>query len=301
MKVGVWIPSVRRFASNPNIRAGILQAERLGYDSIWTIDHVIAPTANAAQFGLLYDPLIVMALAAGLTERVKIGVSVLVLPYRHGVLTAKMVASLDDLSNGRVILGIGAGWNAVESRILGLPFDDRGPMTDEYLRMMRELWTNPSPTFEGKYSRFSGVAFQPRPVQQPSPPIWVGGSSPAALRRTAEFGDAWHPINRTPDQLRQGKAEIARLCRRFGRDQPPALTLRIDVRLVLDAYPYPEPAHAGHMLVGSPDELLDQLEELRKIGVEHLALEFVGRDFADFAAQVDAFAEQVRPRLASRQ
>lgn len=297
MKIGVWIPSVRRLASREAIRESIIQAERLGYDSIWTIDHVIAPTANAQQFGLIYDPLIVMSLAAGLTERIQIGVSVLVLPYRHGVLTAKMVASLDDLSNGRIILGVGAGWNAVESGILGLPFEERGPMTDEYIRIMKELWTNPKPTFDGKYTRFSDVEFHPLPAQQVGPPIWVGGSSQAALRRAVELGDAWHPINVTPDQLRKGKAEIAQLCQRFGRAQPPALTLRIDVRLLLDEYPYPDPAHAGHMLVGSPDELIDQLEELHEIGVEHFSLEFVGRDFADFQSQIEAFATEVRPRL----
>jgi probable F420-dependent oxidoreductase len=299
MKVGVWIPSVRRFASNENIRASILQAERLGYDSIWTIDHIIAPTANAKQFGLIYDPLVVMALAAGLTERIQIGVSVLVLPYRHGVLTAKMLASLDDLSNGRIILGVGAGWNAVESGIIGVPFEERGPMTDEYIRIMKELWTNRRPSFDGTYTRFSDVQFDPLPVQTGGPPIWVGGSSRAALRRTAELGDAWHPINVTPDQLRKGKADLAQLCRRFNRAEPPALTLRIDARLVLDEYPYPDPAHGGHMIVGSPEEFVDQLEELREIGVEHFSLEFVGRDFADFQAQIEAFATEVRPRLSS--
>ncbi len=297
MKVGIWIPSVRRMASRDTIRASILQAERLGYDSIWTIDHVISPVANAEQFGLLYDPLIVMALAAGLTERIQIGVSVLVLPYRHGVLTAKMVASLDDLSNGRIILGVGSGWNAEESRILGLPFEERGAMTDEYIKIMRELWTNPSAEFAGRYTSFSDVEFRPMPAQQGGPPIWVGGSSRAALRRTVEHGDAWHPINRTPDQLREGKADILKLCERFGRAVPPAMTLRIDMRIVLDDHPYPKPAHAGHMLIGTPPELVEQLEELREIGVEHFSLEFVGRDFADFTAQVDAFAEQIRPRL----
>src|SRR5215207_8158965 len=165
MKVGVWIPSVRRLASNQAIRASILQAERLGYDSIWTIDHVISPLANAEQFGLIYDPLIVMGLAAGLTERIQIGVSVLVLPYRHGVLTAKMLATLDDLSNGRIILGVGAGWNAVESGILQLPFEERGPMTDEYIQIMKTIWATPKPTFSGRYTRFSGVELNPLPAQ----------------------------------------------------------------------------------------------------------------------------------------
>ena len=297
MKVGVWIPSVRRMASRDTIRASILQAERLGYDSVWTIDHVISPLANAEQFGLIYDPLVVMALAAGITERIQIGVSVLVLPYRHGVLTAKMVATLDDLSNGRIILGVGSGWNAVESGILQLPFDERGPMTDEYIKIMRELWTNPAAQFDGKYTQFSDVEFRPMPVQLGGPPIWVGGSSPAALRRTVEHGDAWHPINRTPDQLREGKADILKLCERFGRKAPPALTLRIDARIVLDEHPYPKPAHAGHMLVGTPEQLTEQLQELQEIGFEHFSLEFVGRDFEDFTAQVDAFAKLVRPRL----
>jgi len=297
MKVGVWIPSVRRFASNQAIRASILQAERLGYDSIWTIDHVIAPTANSEQFGLIYDPLIVMALAAGITERIEIGVSVLVLPYRHGVLTAKMLATLDDLSNGRIILGVGSGWNAVESAILGLPFEERGPMTDEYIRIMRAIWADPHPTFSGKYSQFSDVELYPLPARPGGPPIWVGGHSRAALRRTAEHGDAWHPINRTPAEFQAGKAEIERLSQRFGRATPPAMTYRVDARLLLDEYPYPDPAHAGHMMVGSPDEMLEQIEELRQLGVEHLILEFVGRDFADFQAQIEAFATEVRPRI----
>jgi probable F420-dependent oxidoreductase len=297
VKVGIWIPSVRQLARPDVIRRSILQAEELGYDSLWTIDHVIAPRANAAQFGLLYDPLVVMALAAGITERVMLGVSVLVLPYRHGVLTARMVASIDNLSNGRVILGVGSGWNAAESAILGLPFEQRGAMTDEWLRVMQELWTNPEPTFEGQFTRFRDVEFRPPPVQQPHPPIWVGGSSPAALRRTVEFGEAWHPINRSPAQLRDGMAEIERLCQRFGREQRPFLAPRLDTRLILDDRGGPPPAHPGHLMEGTPDQLVEQIEELREIGVEHRVLDFVPRDAEHFAAQVEVFARDIRPRL----
>ncbi len=149
MKIGIWIPSVRPLARPDVIRRSIVQAEQFGYDSIWVIDHVIAPRPNAAQFGLLYDPLVVLSLAAGLTDRVLLGISVLVVPYRHGVLAAKMIASLDNLSGGRIILGVGSGWNAAEFAILGLPFEQRGPMTDEYLRVMRELWTDPEPALPG--------------------------------------------------------------------------------------------------------------------------------------------------------
>jgi len=269
MKIGIWIPSVRQLARPDVIRRSIIRAEQLGYDSIWTIDHVITPKADIAQFGLLYDPLIVMALAAGITERIEIGVSVLVLPYRHGVLTAKMVASLDDLSNGRIILGVGSGWNATESAILGLPFDERGAMTDEWIRVMKELWTNPEPNFSGKFTQFSAV----------------------------EFGDAWHPINRTPDQLCEGWAEIEKLCQRFGREKPPAMAPRVDAHLVVDGMGAPAPAHRGHMVEGTPEAFVEIVEEQRELGAEHLILEFTARDADHYFAQVDAFAEKVRPRL----
>ncbi|MCC6179181.1 MAG: TIGR03619 family F420-dependent LLM class oxidoreductase [Chloroflexi bacterium] len=297
MKIGIWIPSVRRLASRQVIRDSIVQAERLGYDSIWTIDHVIAPRQDAQQFGRLYDPLVVLGLAAGLTERIHLGVSVLVLPYRHGVLAARMIASLDDLSNGRIVLGVGSGWNAAESAILGLPFERRGAMTDEYLRVMRELWTSDAPSFDGEFTQFHDVEFLPRPVQKPYPPIWVGGHSPAALRRAVEFGDAWHPINRTPAELRAGQVAIQQLCERFGREQAPLLAPRIDARLVLDKRGSPRPAHAGHMLEGTPERLAEQVEELHQLGAKHLVLEFAAHDPDDFAAQMEAFARDVRPRL----
>ncbi len=125
------------------------------------------------------------------------------------VVTAKMVSSLDALSGGRVVLGIGAGWVAEESAMLGVPFDERGPMTDEYMAAMRELWTSPAPSFAGKYTQFSELHFEPKPVQKPHPPIWVGGHARASLRRAAEIGAAWHPINRSVEELRAGRAELA--------------------------------------------------------------------------------------------
>ena len=170
-------------------------------------------------------------------------------------------------------------------------------MTDEYLRVMRELWTNPEPSFAGQFTRFADVEFRPPPAQKPHPPIWVGGHSRAGLRRTVEFGEAWHPINRTPAELRTGLAEIEQLCERLGRERRPALAPRLDARLILDDRGGPAPAHPGHVLEGSPDQLLEQVEELREIGVEHLVLEFTARDAEHFAAQVEAFAREVRPRL----
>src|SRR6267378_3171495 len=233
MKFGVWIPTCRHLATVEIIRHSAVRAEQLGYDPVWVSDHVVVPNANIVNFGeTIFDPLVTLGVLAGATSRVRLGTTVLIVPYRNAVVTAKMVSSLDALSGGRVVLGIGAGWVAAESAMLGVPFAERGPMTDEYLRAMQELWTSPSPSFSGKYVQFHDLHFEPKPIQTPHPPIWVGGHSRAALRRTVELGAAWHPINRSVEELRAGVAELARQSRARGRATPPALTLRNDVRIL---------------------------------------------------------------------
>src|SRR5712692_7880272 len=197
MNFGVWLPNCRHLATPDIIRGAAVRAEQLGYDSVWVSDHVVVPHANIVNFGeTVFDPLVTLAVVAGATRRVRLGTTVLIVPYRNAVVTAKMIASLDALSGGRVVLGIGAGWVAAESAALGVPFAERGAMTDEYLAAMQELWTSHAPSFAGKYTRFGGLVFEPKPLQKPHPPIWVGGHSRAALRRAARVGAAWHPINR---------------------------------------------------------------------------------------------------------
>jgi probable F420-dependent oxidoreductase len=298
MDFGVWIPNCRHLATPDIIRSTAVRAEQLGYDSVWVSDHVVVPYANVVNFGeSVFDPLVTLAVVAGATSRVRLGTTVLIVPYRNAVVTAKMVASLDALSGGRVVLGVGAGWVAAESAMLGVPFSERGAMTDEYLRAMQELWTSRAPSFEGKYTAFSGLVFEPKPVQKPHPPIWIGGHSRAALRRTAEFGAAWHPINRPPAELRSGRLELMRLCQARGRSTPPALTLRNDVRVLRGGESVPASAHAGRVLGGEAEVLVDLIAELASCGVEHLVLEFLAVDGGDLAEQLERFAEQVRPRL----
>jgi probable F420-dependent oxidoreductase len=300
MKVGVWIPNCRHLATAEIIRATAIDAEKLGYDSVWVSDHVVVPHANVVNFGeTIFDPLVTLSVIAGATLRVTLGTTVLIVPYRNPVVTAKMISSLDALSGGRVVLGVGAGWVAAESAALGVPFAERGAMTDEYLDAMRELWTSGAPSFAGKYTRFSGLVFEPKPVQKPHPPIWVGGHSPAALRRAVRFGEAWHPINRPPPELRAGRAELARLCRLGGRSSPPAITLRNDIRVLQPGASAPASAHAGRVLAGEPAALVDQIIELAECGVEHLVLEFLAPDARDLDAQMAVFAERVRPALAA--
>jgi alkanesulfonate monooxygenase SsuD/methylene tetrahydromethanopterin reductase-like flavin-dependent oxidoreductase (luciferase family) len=163
---------------------------------------------------------------------------------------------------------------------------------------MQELWTSPAPSFAGKYTQFSDLIFEPKPVQKPHPPIWVGGHSRAALRRAVQFGAAWHPINRPPEELRAGRAELERLCQARGRATAPALTLRNDIRVIRPGQSVPASTHGGRVLAGEPTSLVDQVAELVDCGVEHLVLEFLAADGRELDEQMTAFAERVRPKLA---
>ncbi len=299
MKFGIWIPNCRHLATPEIIRVAAVRAEQLGYDSVWVSDHVVVPDANVVNFGeSIFDPLVTLGVIAGATSRVRLGTTVLIVPYRNAVVTAKMISSLDALSGGRVVFGIGAGWVAAESAILGVPFAERGAMTDEYLEAMRELWTKPAPSFHGKYTQFADLKFEPKPVQKPHPPIWVGGHSRAALRRAVQIGAAWHPINRSPEELRAGRAELARLCQARGRAVPPALTLRNDVRIMGPGEAAPKSTHGGRVIAGEPAGLVDQIAELADCGVEHLVLEFLASDGLELDGQMATFADRVRPKLA---
>jgi probable F420-dependent oxidoreductase len=298
MKLGVWIPNCRHLATPDTMRTTAVRAEELGYDSVWVSDHVIVPHANVANFGrAVFDPFISLGVIAGATRRVQLGTTVLIVPYRNAVVTAKMVASLDALSDGRVVLGVGVGWVAAESAALGVPFAERGAMTDEYLRAMQALWTQKEPAFSGRYTQFSGIVCEPKPVQQPHPPIWVGGHSKAALRRTVAFDAVWHPINRPPDELRQGRAELRALASARGRSAPP-ITLRNDIRVLAPGQAVPTSTHGGRVMAGDPAALVDQIAELADCGVEHLVCEFLSADAGELHGQMATFAERVRPRIA---
>jgi len=159
------------------------------------------------------------------------------------------------------------------------------------------VWTSPDPSFTGTYTQFRELTFEPKPVQKPHPPIWVGGDSRAALRRAAEIGAAWHPINRSPEQLRAGTAEIARLCQARARSIPPALSPRHDVCVLGPGQPARPSARPGHALVGEPPVVIDRLRELADCGAEHVVLEFLAADGRELDAQMIAFAERVRPAL----
>jgi probable F420-dependent oxidoreductase len=187
------------------------EADNLGYDAIIVPEHIVLPEDLVESMGANWPhALTVMSFVAGATKRIRVNASVMVLPYHHPVVLAKAIATLDVLSGGRAMASFGVGHAAGEFAALGIPFTRRGRITDEYLQAMMCLWTADRPEFHGEFVDFKGVAFQPRPVQQPHPPIWIGGNSSSALRRAARFGSGWMPWLVTVDELPARLDELRR-------------------------------------------------------------------------------------------
>lgn len=218
MKFGICLPIRLDAEAETNIEIA-KAAEDLGFDSVWASDHVIMPEERLGMFtGRFYDPFMLLGYIAAVTSTITIGTSVVILPYRNPLVVAKMVATLDVLSRGRVIFGVGPGWMREEFEALGVSFQARGRMTDEYIDVIRALWEKDAPGFAGEFCSFSNIKFYPKPYQEPRPPIWIAGSSAYALGRAARLGDGWHPTWVSPDDVRRGIGEINRIANESGRD-----------------------------------------------------------------------------------
>src|SRR5512145_1027728 len=209
-----------------------VRAESLGFDSVWAHDHVFNVGHVRERIGgrPYYEPLTLLTYVAARTSRIRLGTSVLVLPYHNPIRLAKAAATLDVLSCGRLVLGVGVGAIEQEMRSMRTPFQERGAFTDEAIAVMRTLWSQETPRFAGTYSRFADLPFSPRPVQRPSIPLVVGGVSRAAIRRAARLGDGWQPLGLTPEALGQGMAalrEEAKACGRNPAQIPVSLALSI--------------------------------------------------------------------------
>ena len=212
MKIGVHLPQYGTVASPDAVRHAAIHAEALGYNDIWVSDHTIHPRAQRYPSPFLYDPLLILAWAGGVTERVGLGTSVLVVPTHHPLALANSLASLDALSAGRLIIGVGVGWSAAEYDALGLDFTTRGERLTEAIDLWRTVWRDDPATFHGKYTTFDDIRLLPKPVGQM--PIWVGGASVVARRRGIERGDGVHLLGLTPDSTVTVVAELRRAATR---------------------------------------------------------------------------------------
>jgi probable F420-dependent oxidoreductase len=212
--------------ANPELMARVaIAADEAGIESVFTGEHIVvpdplAPPSHVPPETVLVHPSTALAFCAAVTKRLKLGTGITLLPSHNPLVVAKEYGSLDHLSGGRLILGIGVGYVPLEYEVLGLPFENRGRRTDEYIDAIRAMWTQPSPSFNGEFVSFTGINAFPRPVQQP-PPILVGGSSAAAFRRVVERGDGWIGGGGTPDGVRAAQDAIAAARERYER--PPEL------------------------------------------------------------------------------
>ena len=244
--------------------------ESLGYHLLMISDHLaVTPDVHARYPAPLYNPFTTLGWLAGITRRVELGTTVVIVPYRHPIETARMVADLDQVSGGRFIFGVGVGWARQEFEALGVPFHHRGAMTDDYLAAMKAVWTQEVATYEGRFVSFRDVRATPAPVRRPHPPIWVGGASDAALRRTVMHGDAWHPIRIRVDWLRDtGLPRLAKVAAELGRPVP-AVCPRIRLR-VTDAAMPEDRRVAGE---GALDQVRADLAALQALGVGTVLLD----------------------------
>jgi probable F420-dependent oxidoreductase len=197
-------------------------AEAAGFESVWTGEHVVLPDPQAPPSPVppdhpMLDPAVALAFLAAGTSRIRLGTGIIILPQRNPVVLAKELASLDVLSGGRLLFGLGAGYLRPEFDAVGARFDDRGARTDEYIDAIRALWTQQSPSFAGRTVRFSGIDAQPRPVQKPHPPILVGGHSPFAFRRAVSRGNGWYGFLRDLATTKQDIAGLADAAREVAR------------------------------------------------------------------------------------
>jgi probable F420-dependent oxidoreductase len=293
MEIGCHLPVYGAAATRDGLLLTARRLESLGYDSLWVSDHVVIPWEIHSRYPYnatgdfplapgtdFLEPLTALTLAAAVTARVRLGTSVLVLPHRHPVLTAKMLATLDHLAPARVILGAGVGWMREEIELFGVPYGRRGAWTDEAIAVMRACWRDDRVSFRGEFFHFNDVGCRPRPARG-TIPIWIGGHTDRALARVIALGDGWHAAFPTPEALRAGIARLRDACHVAGRD--PA-TLAVSARLGLSAR-------------RSATDLLDELRTLRDLGVAHVILETRMRDVAEIADTYERFAVEVRAKL----
>lgn len=304
MDWGIHLPHLGRQATRRNLIEFAQHAEQLGFHSGWVSDHVAWPGRIDSAYPYTddgsfapppdmpwLDPIGTMFFVAACTETLKLGPTVLILGYRPPVLTAKAIASLDHLSEGRVILGVGVGWMREEFEVLGMPYDQRGKRADEQLELFRRFFAEDSPSFSGEYYDVPEVGFEPKPRDR-SVPIWVGGDSEATFRRIARFGDAFHAAFQPLATVEASWARVRHHVIEAGRDPS---SVRLSIRLYLDP--------AGSMpsaksLAGSNDEMVDTIGRWADIGVDHILLDPVAPGgVTGRRAAMEAFMVDVAPRV----
>ena len=317
MEFGFSLPGRGPLASIDVVLKLAEKADALRFDSLFVTDHVVMPVASeksvypyttSGQFpgGLAQDylePLATLSHLAHATRRPRLGISVLVIPYRNPLLAAKILATIDVLSKGRVILGAGVGWLREEFEALGAPpFEERGAVTEEYIKLMRAAWTTDPVSFEGKHYSVRDVHVLPKPVQRGGIPVWFGGHTGAAVRRAGTIGDGWHPIAMRPpamlgpDEYAARVAELHGWARKAGRDPK---SIKLTIRIPMEVRGKNAKAAAGDrpMFQGTADEVAADIRRYQALGVSHFVFDHTVQELRAVMANMERFASDVRPKL----
>lgn len=312
MQFGLGLPHAGATARGPNLIRFAQRADALGFESLWCGDHIILPTGGTSQYPYTTDgsfprpaevdyleTLTVLSYVASVTQRIRLGSTVIILPYRHPIVQAKMFASLDVLSGGRVICGVGVGWLQKEFDVLGAPFADRGAMSDEMLQIFRLLWSDAPSAFHGKFYQFDGIAFFPKPLQNPLP-IWVGGHSKRAIRRAMTYGQAWHPTRQTPEFVAAHLPYVRQEAERAGRD-PRSITISLKRSLHLTDVDRSQQVafRSGNAMVGTTQDIIDDARRCQDMGIQQLTYDFRTDNVDMQIAMMERLAERVFPAVAT--
>ena len=305
---GTSLPSRGEMAGPEQLRSIAQRAETLGYDHVWVSDHIILPkkvdsfypyaadgVATFRPNEPYFEPLAALNFIAGCTSRIRLGTHVLIIPYRNPILTAKILSSLDVLSGGRVILGAGVGWMEEEFQALGLDtYKERGAVTDEYIRLYKELWTSENPSFAGKYYQISDSGFEPKPAQKPHPPIWIGGHTGPAIRRAAAYGDGWMPIGLRPpaildpEELSEKIARLRKLTVEAGRPED-AVDLTFSTSVIFND----SSSSSREMMQGRPEQIAADLRQYQDLGVSNFIITLQGSTVSELQENMERFSREV--------
>ena len=306
MKIGISVPRT----PNPTaMKHFAKRTEELGFESILLGDHVVLPTGGTNQYPYtaagsfssapdapFLETMTLLGFLAACTDTIKLGSTVIILPYRNPVVQAKMFASLDVLSEGRIICGVGVGWLEKEFEILGVPYAERGPMSDEFIEIFKVLWTEEFPEYKGKYYQLDGIRFYPKPVQKPHIPIWVGGHTKAALRRTAKYGDCWHTTRQTPDFVAGHLPYLRDRIEKAEREiSSVSISLKRSVHFTDIGIQEAGNIRSNGALIAGTQEIIDDVYACCEIGIDQLTYDFRTNSLDDSIRVMEHLADRVLP------
>jgi probable F420-dependent oxidoreductase len=300
MEFGICVPHYGKPLDIERIVGIAQRAEDMGFASVWVTDHILVPrTLEIIYRDHMLEPITVLSHLAAVVKHARLGTSVLILPYRSPILVAKMLATIDQLSHGRVIFGVGAGWMEPEFHALNAPFAERGALSDENLRIIRQCWSQETVSFQGRFHAYEDMQASPRPVQAGGPPIWVGGNSARSRRRVAELGDGWHSTGLSAAEMAPGCAHVRELWDKHGRQGEPVFSARIALSIdgVSDQALSFQPRSPRSSVRGSITAVVDQLGAFREVGLQHVVFETSTQSHNGTLATLETFVQRIKPQL----